>query len=281
MNATLQSPASISLEQLRVANDQIALELFNTMSVPGVFKGLVTQVLDTFKFTSAFTTLEKIEPLPKDQAKFLKLVNSMPYTSLGELRAFTVEGMKESYLDFLKVLLPVSEYVMNVQSTLVTPYANFLAQFISDHKFSTSVYDDKKELEKIEKKREQIYKDFSKLYGKESYKSQVNVKNVIERNADWAKIFPELNKVIKNLESVDRADLKNQIKQCTDYIEIILKDFDNRTDRKVSQEAAHRLSNHAYTIGKELELFSTTYYRALALRGAIENTMESIKDALE
>lgn len=269
-----------SLDELRLANEQMALESFNTMNVPGVFKGLVKTVLDTFKFTSSFTDVEPLEQLPKDQSKFLKALKAMPYTSVGELKAYTVEGMNHTYLEYLHVLVPVTEYVMGIQKNLVTPYSLFLAQFISDRKFSSSTHDDKRELQALEKKREDIYKAFGKMYGKESYKGDARVKHVVDRNTDWEKVFVQLNVAIKNLEAIDRAALKAQVQQCSDYIEIILREFSKENDRKVSQEAAHRLSNHAYSIGKELELFSTTYYRALALRGAVDNTRESILGAI-
>jgi DNA-binding FrmR family transcriptional regulator len=258
----------------------VGLESFSSMNVAGMFKGLVSEVYETFKFTSGLTAVEKMEPLPKDQSKFLKILSDVPYTSLGEVKAYAPEGLKCTYLEFLEVLLDASEYVMNIQKELVTPYALFLGRFISDKKFSADVFDDKKYLEGLENKREEFYKRFGACYEKESYTAVTKVKKVVERNADWPKVFIQLNLVIKNLEAVDRAVLKNQIKQCTDYIEIILKEFSSETDRKVSQEAAYRLSNHAYTIGRELELFSTTFYRALALKGCIENSMESVKEAL-
>jgi hypothetical protein len=258
----------------------VGMESFSAMNVPGVFKSLVSEVFETFKFTSSLTSVEKIDLLPKDQSKFLKIIQSVPYTSLGEVRAYTPEGMHLTYLEFLDVLSDASIYVQNIQKELVAPYALFLGRFISDKKFSADCFDDKKYLEKLENTRENFYKRFGACYTKESYKAETKVKQVVQRNADWEKVFHQLNQVIKNLEAVDRTVLKNQIKQCTDYIEIILKEFSSETDRKVSQEAAHRLSNHAYTIGRELELFSTTYYRALALRGCVENTINSIKESL-
>jgi hypothetical protein len=269
-----------SLEELRLANEAVSLESFTTMNVPGVFKGLVKTVLDTFKFTTGFTDVEELIQLPRDQSKFLRTLRAMPYTSVGELQAFVPEGMTATYLEYLHVLLPVTEHAMGIQKDLLTPYCLFLAQFVSDKKFSTSTNDDKHELQQLEKNRENYYKAFGKLFGKESYKGSTKVKHVVERNGDWEKVFVQLNQCIKNLEAINRDTIKAQIQQCTDYIEIILKEFSKENDRKVSQEAAHRLSNMAYSIGKELELFSTTYYRTLALRGSVDNTREAILTAL-
>jgi hypothetical protein len=112
-------------------------------------------------------------------------------------------------------------------------------------------------------------------------KALTRVRDVVERNGDWEKVFKEINPIISSLEGVDRKKIQAQIKQCNDYLEIIIQEFSKNKDRKVSQEAANRLSNLAYDIGRDLEFYATTHFRLLQIRGGIEVTMNRISESLE
>lgn len=265
------------MEKLGDLKNEVSLESFNVMAFPGVFRNLANDVFNAFKFTEMLTDVPKVIPLPKDQAKFLKVIEAIPYSEIGELKAYTPEGMSCTYLEFLEQLEPVTMYLQTLQSNVVSPFVMFLAQFVSDKKMSTTTNHMKQEYVKMEAHRELIYKNFSKLYTKNSYKAESQVKKVISRNNDWKLVLLNMNRCIANLESIDRESIKREVKQATDYIELIVNEFSHNPDRKASEEAAQRLANGCYSVAKELELLSTTYYRALALRGGIENTMEHIK----
>jgi len=265
------------IDKLKAISETVSLESFNVMAFPGVFRNLVNDVFNAFKFTETFADVPKVLPLPKDQAKFLKVIDAIPYSEIGELKAYVPEGMSCTYLEFLEQLLPVTMYLQTLQSNVVSPFVMFLAQFVSDKKMSETTNHLKQEYVKMETHRELIYKNFGKLYNKNSYAAETQVKKAISRNNDWKVVFIELNKCIANLESIDREAIKREVKQATDYIELIVKEFSNNPNRKASEEAAQRLANGCYSVAKELELLSTTYYRALAVRGSIENTMEHIK----
>jgi len=258
----------------------IGQEAFNFSAVSGLFKQLATNVLNSLKTMTGLIDVEKIEELPKDQRKFLDLIKKIDYTSIGLTKAQNVEGSKVTYLRYMQELTPACEYAVGINAK-IDRYITFLAQFVSDHKFSTSTMDDKKQLASQEKIRKDLYTEFSKLYSKDSMKAVVLVKHVVERNADWEKVFKEINPIIRLIESVDRTKLKAQIKQCSDYIEIIISDFQKNKDRKVSQEAADRLASLALDIAKDLEFYATTHFRVLQLKGCIENTTLSIRDSLE
>lgn len=280
MNASVAS--DLNKDELAI-NDiilNIGQEAFNFSAVSGLFKQLATNVLNSLKTMTGLIDVEKIEELPKDQRKFLDLIKKIDYTSIGLTKAQNVEGSKVTYLRYMQELTPACEYAVGINAK-IDRYITFLAQFVSDHKFSTSTMDDKKQLASQEKIRKDLYTEFSKLYSKDSMKAVVLVKHVVERNADWEKVFKEINPIIRLIESVDRTKLKAQIKQCSDYIEIIISDFQKNKDRKVSQEAADRLASLALDIAKDLEFYATTHFRVLQLKGCIENTTLSIRDSLE
>ena len=89
-------------------------------------------------------------------------------------------------------------------------------------------------------------------------------------------MFSKLNQCTANVNSINRELLQRQIKQCVDYLKIINDNLDKEQMKDTSRETAARLSNGAYQVAKTCELFSTTYYRVLAMNGSIENTIAHI-----
>jgi hypothetical protein len=280
MALNAQAMAQKSFETVVNTDLVVGMESINFASVSGVFKALATQVTSTLKAMVGFTDMPVIDELPKDQRKFLALIKAIPYTSLGEIQAQTVEGSSCTYLEYLATLKQATQYAVGVPEK-VSKYLIFLGQFVSDQRFSTSTYDDKKLLEGQEKIRHHHYDSFGKLHKKNSVKALTRVRDVVERNGDWEKVFKEINPIISSLEGVDRKKIQAQIKQCNDYLEIIIQEFSKNKDRKVSQEAANRLSNLAYDIGRDLEFYATTHFRLLQIRGGIEVTMNRISESLE
>ena len=267
------------IDALTVSIEEISQEAFNVMAIPNAFRSLVSNVLQAFQFSETLTQVEEVKPLPKDQLKFIQLVNQFPFTSVGEISTYVPENMAVSYIAFLDKLYPVTLYLKSLESNVIQPYALFLAQFISSPQTRSDTFSNKYDLVKLEKQREFYYKEFSKLYSSK-IDSKRKVKDVIDRNADWNIVFKKLNDCIENLESIDRESINRQIKSCTDYLKIILSEIDSGNEHAVSKEMAHRIANEAYTVGKELELLASTYYRALTIRGSVENTVNQIKKAL-
>lgn len=270
-----------SLEQLRSYKGQIALEFFSTDPISNMFRGLVPNILKSFRGTETTVDLPVITPLSRDQKKFLKLLQDIPYTELSELKAYVPEGMRVTYLEYLNILIPVTEYLKTIQGNVLQPYCMFLAQMVSDVKMSTTIDSKKNFYDNLEGYREGTYKVFSGLYDKDSYKAETKVKLVVERNQDWVAVLNKLNEVVENVKSVDLDLIKKSVVEATTYLELFYKTLESDTDKKTSREAASRLAEGAYTVAKELEFFSSTYYRVLALNGSIENTIKHIKDCME
>lgn len=261
---------------LKHTRDQLALEFFSLAPATDFLKKVMPGLVNSFSGTVDAVKLPDIAPLKKDQTKFLKVLKDVPFSEIGELRAYSPEGMSKLYLEYFEVLLPVTTYLKTIQSEVIQPYTLFLAQLVSDKLATISTNNKKQEYIKLEEQREQIYKDFSKMYEKDSYKAETIVKCVVERNQDWLAVFSKLNECTNNIQSIDKELLKRQIQQCVDYLAIIQDNLEKDTMVNTSKEVAARLSNGAYQIAKTAELYSTTYYRVLALNGSIENTIEHI-----
>lgn len=269
----------VCLEQISL---RVCEEGFNPMAVPGAFSKLVSEVKNGI--TGLFGFLgsdEKLSELDSKQKKFFELIMGMPYVSISNLQAYQPEGCSATYLDFLNELVPICEQLKTVEKDVLIPYSVYLARFIANPKTQHDEFTDERHIKDQEKRIDECYKRFSKLYKKASYSSKTQVKNVVQRNADWKPIFLKLNECVKALSSVNRESIQKNLKDCTNYLSVIEQDFATSEDKVVAQGAAQRLARTATLVGKELELFSTTYYRLLSLKGCIENTIESIKKVID
>jgi hypothetical protein len=266
--------------ELKLCRDQLALEFFSLKSTSSFLTQLLPGIISSFKNTKQTVDLPNIKPLDKDQKAFLNLLKEVPYTEIGELRAYTPEGMGKTYLEYINVLLHVTEYVKTIQGDVLQPYVLFLAQLLSDKQSAFISDSNKREYDLLEKHRDGIYKEFSKMYVKDSYAAETKVKAIVDRNADWVTVLTLLNQCVANMESIDRELIKRQVKQCSDYLNLIYDGLKKDSVKDTSQEAAARLSNGAYNVAKELELAATTYYRVLAMSGSVKNTIDHIKNTL-
>lgn len=268
------------LQALHLATEEVAQESFLNINVPGFFKNFLTQVQQILQFSGDSLKLAPIKGIKTDQRKFLQLTHSVPYTSTIMLAAYRPEGMIKTYLEFLAVLKPVTEHIKTVQKDVVQPYAQFLSHFVSDRQFALSARDERQDLDHREKVVKDIYTKFSHLYGKDHYGGKCQLKDVIHRAQDWTPVLQQLNECVANVEAVDRQQLEQIVTECNGYIGLIVENYKAEPDRKVSQEAAARLSAHAYCVAREIELFATTYYRVLALSGTINQTIENFEDSM-
>jgi hypothetical protein len=269
-----------SMSSLKRTRDQISMEFISLDPAVGFLKNSIDGIISAFANTISAPDLPKITNLSRDQSKFLQVLKDIPFSEIGQLKAYVPEGMKSKYLDYLDTLLPVTDQFKDIQNKLLQPYTLFLAQLVSDKKASISTNANKIEYGKLESQRDAIYKSFSSHYNMDSYGAERLVKDVVDRNNDWGPVFNKLNICSANMDSIDKELIKRQVKQCVDYLSIIKENLDSEQMSRTTKETAERLSNGCYQIARELEMLSVTHYRVLALKGSVENTVLHITSVL-
>jgi hypothetical protein len=267
------------LYALKHARDNLALEAFSLSTTLSSLKGFMPNIIRGFASNKAALELPPIV-LKKDQFKFLKVVDQFAYAELMDLKAFRPEGVKVKYLQYLAVLTPITTYLQGIQKNVTSPYLLFLAQVVSDRKAALSTRSQDDEYRKLEATRTQSIAALAALYEPDSYESKTTVSQVVDRNADWKPVFIQCNQALESLKAVNLETLKNQMTQCSDYLEIIHGLLQSGALEGASPEVAKHLANGAYNIALEFEFFATTYYRAMALSGSIENTTQHILSAV-
>lgn len=277
--APLQDKLNKRLYKVELYSDGFAMEGINVAAFQGMFKSLVDSVKATVNHMSSFLNFDKVGKLNIEPKKFSSTMRSIPYTAVGEMSAVVPEGLKGTFLEAIEAVEKCVDHIPG-GIRMLDEYEAFLAQFISDKKFNNASYDDKKVHQNAEKVRLNLYAGVGKVFTTGSYKTSQKVKDVVKRNGDWEVIMTKTNEMIAKLEGIDREAIQRKINQCSAYLEIISADFQKEKDRKVSSEAAQRLGNMAHSVAKEMEFFSLTYFRALSIQGAVQNTSEAIHRAV-
>lgn len=277
----MHKSSEIDFSTLSIISKQLSMEGYAQEGLIGDFAKHVSSIFNAFRHTSDLLEVKYFArhpdqiPLSKENKRFINTVNSVAYADLMMLSATVPEGMSCTYLEMLEPLLETSEYLKGIQAHVVQPYSLYLASFLSNENTSLSTETKRFEYKKLEDDRDQRLSIFSKLYDADSYNTKTTVGKVISRNADWQPALGMMQKVISNLEAVNRRAVKKEIDTCVDYLALI-SDSLKRNKTRTSPEAAERLSLGAYQVAKEMEYFSISYYRALGLSAAIEDTMEHI-----
>lgn len=265
---------------LQHARDCLALESFSLAGATSSLKELLPSIMNAFASNKVAAALPPMTALSKDQSKFLKLIGGFPYTDLMVLRAYLPEGVSVNYLEYLALLLPTTHYLKDIQKNVTSPYLLFLAQIVSDKQAALSTRSQEAEYNALEKNRDALYAGFAKLYTANSFAATTSVKHVVDRNADWKTVFEQATQCAENMQAINLSAVQSQLKQCSDYLDVIHSGLATGQRTAASTETAQRLSAGAYQVARELELLSSTYYRVLALNGSIENTLKHITESV-
>lgn len=278
----MHKSSEIDFATLSIIRKQLSLEGYAQESFIGDFSKYVSNIFNAFRNTSDFLEVKGFSKYPeqntlsKENKAFINIVNAVPFTDLMKLSATVPEGMICKYVEILQPLLETSEYLKGIQAHVVQPYSLYLASFLSNENTSLSTDSKRFEYDKLEQARDKRINQFTPLYDSDSYKTQTTVGNVISRNADWHFVLGMSQAIVTNLEAVNRKAIKKEIDNCVDYLALIA-DSIKRNKTKTRAEAAERLSLGAYQVAKEMEYFSISYYRALGLNSAIEDTVAHVR----
>lgn len=275
-------PPIYDLSAMRHAQACVSLEAFSLASLNAATASLLERlpaIVRGFAQTPQMLALPELQ-VTRDQKKFLVTISRLPFSEAMPLTAYRPEGVRVSYLQYLAALAPVCTKLKDLQKNVVQPYLLFLAQVVSDRNASLSTRSQEAEYAKLDKERLAIGRTFSALYANDRFEGTCTVADVVDRNADWPEVFTQLNACLESLKSVRLDEMKAQLKQSGDYLDVLYDQLKGQRRSINTPEVAQRLASGAYCVAKELELFGSTYYRALALDGCVQNTVNHVRKAI-
>lgn len=258
----------------RILSSQIKMEAFSGGSVKSLINdSLPVLITDIKSFFNRFTSDTPTIGLRSNQRDFIKDVSKHAYLDIAPLTAYVPEGLSTTYLEYSKPLLESALHASGMLKSTLSDYTLFLGNLINNADSRLSVTNFTREHEKLERNRHILNGDIGDCFDKGSVRSEVSVDKVIDRNSDWEAVFNNINSAVKLIESVDRKALNKKIAESVTLLDIILKKIERDEFSGMSPEGINNLSMGAYQMASELEFFSITYYRILALATSVDNTL--------
>jgi hypothetical protein len=263
------------LNSICIQSTRISMEAFYGANIKellsGSFSPLVTEVksfLHSFMpDTQGIVSTTKV-------SDFIRSINKHPYLDITPLAAFVPEGLDTTYLEYLESLMKNAAHASTVLNDVLSPYSVFLSQIVNnkDAILETTTFSNM--YKSLEKERSSLYENIGKCFKYGSTKTEVTLGDVIKRNSDWEHVFNNVTSITKLINSVDRNILNKKIKECSDLLDIIIAKIKRNELNNATPEVVRNLSDGAYQVASELEFFSVTYYKIIALVTSIDRTTE-------
>lgn len=255
----------------------VALEAHLISDVANLVRGVAHDVSEAFGDFVAHIkpTLPGIT-VASNNTPFLREIVKHNYMALRPLQCFTPEGLKVTYLEYLEALAPAVEHAAAVGSNVLNPYASFLADMVTNRDGALRSKDFSASYAALGAKRELLQAQLGKCFSKGGHESSAELGKVVARMNDWQPVLAGVDACAVAINKVDRKALDKKMHECVELLDILQKKLERNEYGDVSPEVANNLASGAFQAAKELEFFSTTYYRVLTLAEAVQKTTEQL-----
>ena len=267
------------LKTMNRQRDTIAMEAFLSNNLPGLLKDIFPAMVTGFtNFTSQFAPSEPAIALTSKQSEFMKELSKHSYLDIAPLTAYVPEGLSVKYLDYATFLLEAVNHIAHIGTVTLPAYSTFLSQVISntDQKFSTTSFE--RTYSEMDSKRKILNLDLGVCFKQGSTKTDVTIGDVVSRNSDWPMVFKTTENITHVINSVDRKALHKKISECAELLTVIMNKIKRNEFEGVSPQLVKNLSDGAYQMASELEMYASLHYKALTYVESVNRTIARFKE---
>jgi len=255
-----------------LTRDFLALESFNLKPIAAKLMEALPNIRGAFSKMFGFIQDEKpvaSAGLLADQSKVIDIAERNTYMEIRHIKIQVPQGLEKTLLQALQAQLAMVKHVQGAYHDVLQPYVSFLAQ-VAGHDGSrlASSFDTKKYAQ-LEENREAIIKQVTDCFGKTN-QAYTRLGDVISRNAELPEIYRLAKECSDGINSITPQQVKQLVRQAADYLDVLMENLATSDDKKASHEFALYLSEGAQQVAKEIELYSLTHYRVLALVNCVE-----------
>lgn len=257
----------------------VALEAHHTSDVLGLVKGVYEDVTHAFgNFVAHFNPSEQPAlHLSSDQAKFLRDLGAHPYMGIRGVTTFTPEGLNVPYLTYLEALEAAVQHTAAMSQDILNPFSTFLSQLVSHHDTALSTQRLDILYPSAAANRARLNQKIGACFLAGSSRTERAYEDSVARNSDWPQLFKQLDQMVQAINKIDRKALDKKAHECVELLELIKKKIERNDFGDMSPEVAQNLSAGAFQVASELEFYAAVYYRVLAFSGAINRTVERLR----
>lgn len=257
------------------AHEVVALEAYVSSDVGALFGRVFPAIHDGFSaFVNMFDQPEKAAALTPGQRDMVKSLAGQKYLDVADLTAFCPEGLDTTLVAYTKALEQAVDHCSKTYHKLSPEYITILSRLINQHDYRL----DTKETEKIfvgtQKVREDLMEGVGKCFKKGSTKSKTTLEDLVQRNSDWHEVFTRMDAINTVINKIDRRQLGKSIKEITALLDMVKSKMERGDLKDISPAVIRGISEGAYQLAAEIEMYAAVHYRVLELNGTINATVD-------
>ncbi|WP_233874252.1 hypothetical protein [Paraburkholderia adhaesiva] len=259
----------------------VALEAFNLADITGLLHRIIPAVRQGLGDLAALVSPgERPVAFSADQKQFLALLAGYNYVTLSPLPARVPQGLKVPYLVYAAAL---SEAVSHATAILdeLSRYTLFLGQLVTSADFQFSAQYNPDYYGGLHRQRDEDNLKLGECFQAGSTKTDRTYADVVSRNADWKAVFEVTSRLAAEISRVDRTLIQKKIDESLHLLGVIEKKIARRELEGISPEVVTELSEGAYQIASQLEMYSTIWYKVQTFVTAVNFSTQVVLRALQ
>lgn len=220
--------------------------------------------------------------LNREHRNFIKDIEKRSYADTRLLKAFTPEGMNKTYLEYVTALMSSPVFCLTTEQDTLNRFSLMLARLVNNKEESKSI--DTSFVDHLKKRageRDAMLAKIGECFIKGSSATETTLGAVVHRSADLEPVFVGLEKMINEINRVNRNAMMKTVDECVRMLEILMRKIKLGEYPDISPEMINVLSEGTYHMASEVEFFASTHYRVFELNTSVSDTIAFIHNIVK
>lgn len=254
----------------------VALEAFTLHDIAGLLHRAFPAIRKGFEdLVGLVSPAERPVAFSADQKQFLELLAGHNYVTLSPLPARVPQGLKVPYLVYAEELSDAVAHAAQILDELAR-YTLFLGKLVTSHDFQYSAEYNPGYYQELQYRRDEDNEKLGKCFQTGSTRTERTYADVVSRNADWKAVFEVANRLATEINRIDRTVIVKKIEEAVHLLNIIEKKIARNEFEAVSPGVITELSEGAYQMASQLEMYSTVWYKVQTFVTAVNFSTEVV-----
>lgn len=270
------------LDHLKEQNETISVEAAGGPTlISSAISRLPKFLADAKAFFMENTGIPLLNLIPrKTISAFSHRIQPVPYTDLRETIVVVPPGLKVDLETYSTKLAKAAEYASTFRAEVLDPFHRWLSGKISDPSSLASMRP-ALEIEGYKKRPyEAQMSALANCFDDKSEVGEVPYGKALRRNADWAEIVSNAQKIQEIFLKDDQHLTQREIVQTSDLMDLLLKRLNESPEEyQLSKATLTSLADATLALAREIEFYGMVRYRLLEFDHAIKETIARLNAA--
>lgn len=268
----------LELNRTWVALESHAIESFDARAMLARFLPATKTFLSDF--VGQVKNTDHAISFTRQQSAFISLVENHKYLDLAPLGAWVPEGLTVPYLKYLGALSPLVDHACQAPARL-TEFSTKLAMVLSNPEARRDTQDSSAHYKQVEAERAALHGAITPCFKNGSHSTDSTYGKVIARNTDWPEVFAETDRLVNEMNTVNRKALEKTAQDTAHLVDRLVSSVHEGKIVDTTPELVKSLAEGAFQVATELEAFAAQYYRVAALASVIGQTTLSLSKVIK